>query len=270
MDTQNKNPNTDPTHKLTSDDFSPEENAARLRGVLDDVKKIASGGMAHIFQARQPALDRYIVIKKLKEELFSNPETLERFRREAKALASVLHQNIAHVYDFVESGRESFLLMEYIDGIDLSTGIQKLGNLPVEISLSILLNVARGVSYIHAHHLIHRDIKPGNIRLTTRGEVKLMDFGIVMDIENTSLTRPGMMVGSPSYLSPEQVLGDPITPAADIFLLGITLYEMLTGTKPFKDSDKETVFQRIRETKYIPARKMNSTIPKKVDLIVKK
>lgn len=270
MDTQNKNPNTDPIHKLTSDDFSPEENAARLRGVLDDVKKIASGGMAHIFQARQPALDRYIVIKKLKEELFSNPETLERFRREAKALASVLHQNIAHVYDFVESGRESFLLMEYIDGIDLSTGIQKLGNLPVEISLSILLNVARGVSYIHAHHLIHRDIKPGNIRLTTRGEVKLMDFGIVMDIENTSLTRPGMMVGSPSYLSPEQVLGDPITPAADIFLLGITLYEMLTGTKPFKDSDKETVFQRIRETKYIPARKMNSTIPKKVDLIVKK
>lgn len=197
MDTQNKNPNTDPTHKRTSDDFSPEENAARLRGVLDDVKKIASGGMAHIFQARQPALDRYIVIKKLKEELFSNPETLERFRREAKALASVLHQNIAHVYDFVESGRESFLLMEYIDGIDLSTGIQKLGNLPVEISLSILLNVARGVSYIHAHHLIHRDIKPGNIRLTTRGEVKLMDFGIVMDIENTSLTRPGMMVGSP-------------------------------------------------------------------------
>lgn len=252
------------------DRFSPEERVARLRGVLDEVKKIASGGMAHIFQARQPSLDRFIVVKKLKEELFTNPETQERFRREARALASVLHQNIAHVYDFVDSGRDSYLLMEYIDGVDLSTVIQKVGNLPSEISAAILLNVARGVSYIHAYHLIHRDIKPANIRLTTRGEVKLMDFGIVMDIDNTALTRPGMMVGSPSYLSPEQVLGDVITPAADVFLLGITFYEMLTGTRPFKEAQKETVFQRIRETKYIPARKMNTAIPKKLDQIIER
>ncbi len=255
---------------IGSQSFSSDDHVAKLRGVLDEVKKIASGGMAHIFRARQPSLERYIVVKKLKEELFSNPETLERFRREAKALASVLHQNIAHVYDFVESGQDSFLLMEYIDGLDLSTIVQKVGNLPPDIAAAILLNVARGVSYIHAYHLIHRDIKPSNIRLTTRGEVKLMDFGIVMDIENTSLTRPGMMVGSPSYLSPEQVLGDPITPAADIFLMGITFYEMLTGTRPFKEAEKETVFQRIRETKYIPARKMNSAIPKKLDQIIEK
>jgi serine/threonine-protein kinase len=255
---------------IGSQSFSSDDHVAKLRGVLDEVKKIASGGMAHIFRARQPSLERYIVVKKLKEELFTNPETLERFRREAKALASVLHQNIAHVYDFVESGQDSFLLMEYIDGLDLSTIVQKVGNLPPDIAAAILLNVARGVSYIHAYHLIHRDIKPSNIRLTTRGEVKLMDFGIVMDIENTSLTRPGMMVGSPSYLSPEQVLGDPITPAADIFLMGITFYEMLTGTRPFKEAEKETVFQRIRETKYIPARKMNSAIPKKLDQIIEK
>ena len=266
MDKQNQNLIT----VLGSQSFSSDDHVAKLRGVLDEVKKIASGGMAHIFRARQPSLERYIVVKKLKEELFSNPETLERFRREAKALASVLHQNIAHVYDFVESGQDSFLLMEYIDGLDLSTIVQKVGNLPPDIAAAILLNVARGVSYIHAYHLIHRDIKPSNIRLTTRGEVKLMDFGIVMDIENTSLTRPGMMVGSPSYLSPEQVLGDPITPAADIFLMGITFYEMLTGTRPFKEAEKETVFQRIRETKYIPARKMNSAIPKKLDQIIEK
>lgn len=261
-----KNQSITPT--VSSERFQPEESVAQLRGVLEEVKKIASGGMSHIFQARQPSLNRYIVVKKLKDELFTNPETLERFRREAKALASVLHQNIAHVYDFVESGSDSFLLMEYIDGIDLSTVIQKVGNLPPEIAVSILLNVCRGVSYIHAYHLIHRDIKPSNIRLTSRGEVKLMDFGIVMDIENTSLTRPGMMVGSPSYLSPEQVLGDPITPAADVFLLGITFYEMLTGTRPFKDEEGQTVFQRIRETKYIPARNMNSAIPKKLDRII--
>jgi len=170
----------------------------------------------------------------------------------------------------VESGKYSFLLMEYIEGVDLSTVIQKVGNIPFDVAASILLNVCRGVSYIHAYHLIHRDIKPANIRLTARGEVKLMDFGIVMDIENTSLTRPGMMVGSPSYLSPEQVLGDPITPSADIFLLGITFYEMMTGTRPFKEAERETVFQRIRETRYIPARQMNSTIPKKLNRIVEK
>jgi serine/threonine-protein kinase len=98
--------------------------------------------------------------------------------------------------------------------------------------------------------------------------VKLMDFGIVMDIDNQGLTRPGLMVGSPSYLSPEQVLGDAITPAADLFLLGICLYEMLTGSRPFHDEGNETVFQRIRETRYTPARQMQSRIPPELEKIV--
>lgn len=244
--------------------------ATSLRGALADVKIIATGGMSLIFRARQPTLDRYIVVKKLKEELLTNPETLERFRREAKALASILHQNVAHVYDFVESGHESYILMEYIDGIDVSQLVEKVGHLPPNVAAAILLGVAKGVGYLHAHHLIHRDIKPSNVRLTTHGEVKLMDFGIVMDIDNQGLTRPGMMVGSPSYLSPEQVLGDPISPQADIFLLGIFLYEMLTGTRPFKDEGRETVFQRIREAKYVPVKDMQSQAPGALDRIVRK
>ena len=243
--------------------------SSNLRGALDQIKIIATGGMSEIFRARQPSLDRYIVVKKLKDGLLRNPETAERFRREAKALASVLHQNIAHVYDFVDT-EEPYILMEYIDGIDVSHAIEKLGHLPPIIAASILLGVAKGLSYIHAHHLIHRDIKPSNIRLTTRGEVKLMDFGIVVDLENASLTRPGLMVGSPSYLSPEQVLGDPITPQSDIFLMGICFYEMLTGTRPFKEEGGETVFQRIRETQYVPVRQMQSQIPLGLDHIVKK
>ncbi len=247
-----------------------DSSTASLRGELIEVKIIATGGMSQVFRARQPALDRYIVVKKLKEELLAHPETLERFRREAKALASVLHQNVAHVYDFVENGRESYILMEYIDGVDVSQLVEKVGHLPPEICAAILLGVAKGVSYLHAHHLIHRDVKPSNIRLTTRGEVKLMDFGIVMNIENQGLTRPGMMVGSPSYLSPEQVLGDPISPKADVFLLGICLYEMLTGSRPFKEEGGETVFQRIRESKYVPPREMNSAIPPALERIVRK
>jgi eukaryotic-like serine/threonine-protein kinase len=247
-----------------------EEEETSLRGALEDIKIIATGGMSQIFRARQPGLDRYIAVKKLKEELLGNGEARERFRREARALASVLHQNIAHVYDFVEGTRESYILMEFIDGIDLSTAIAKVGHLPGDIAAAILLGVAKGVGYIHTHRLIHRDIKPHNIRLNTRGEVKLMDFGIVVDTENESLTRPGMMVGSPSYLSPEQVLGDAITPKADIFLLGICLYEMVTGTKPFREQGGETVFQRIREARYIPVKDAQHGVPAALERIVER
>ncbi len=259
-------PDTRPPEPIHPD--VEEEEHTALRGSLEDIKIIATGGMSQIFRARQPGLDRFIAVKKLKEELLGNGEARERFRREAKALASVLHQNIAHVYDFVEANRESYILMEYIDGVDLSVSIAKVGHMPPEVSAAILLGVARGVGYIHTHHLIHRDIKPPNIRLNTRGEVKLMDFGIVVDTENESLTRPGMMVGSPSYLSPEQVLGDPITSKADIFLLGICFYEMLTGTKPFREGGGETVYQRIREAKYTPARDVQAGIPAALDRII--
>jgi serine/threonine-protein kinase len=237
---------------------------------LQAMEKIASGGMAHVFRAHQPHLDRYIAVKKLKAELTTNSEVLERFRREAKSLASVLHQNVAHVYDYVETSDEAYIVMEYIDGIDLSQIILKLGSIPPAIAATILLGVANGVQHIHTHHLIHRDIKPSNIRITNRGAVKLMDFGIVMDVDKESLTRPGTMVGSPHYLSPEQVLGDTLSPQSDIFLMGIVLYEMLTGTRPFKEEEGETVYQRIREVEYTPISKMSRHIPSSLQKIVKR
>jgi serine/threonine-protein kinase len=242
----------------------------QFRSQLEEIRLVATGGMAHIFKAWQPSLQRHVAIKKLKDELLSQEELVERFRREAKALSSMLHQNIAHVYDFVETASESFLIMEFIDGVDLSTVIEKLGGIPPRIASCILLGVARGLFYIHAHGLIHRDVKPSNIRLTTRGEVKLMDFGIVFEVENTSLTKPGLMVGSPHYLSPEQVLGDKISHQSDIFLLGICFYEMLTGMRPFQSENGRTVFQKIREVDYVPVRKMNRKIPKALARVVDK
>jgi serine/threonine protein kinase len=241
------------------------------RGTLEKVELIAAGGMAQIFRAWQPSLERYVVIKKLKDEFLMQDETLERFRREARALASVLHENIAHVYDFVDA-REPYLLMEFIDGVDVSDVITKLGNIPGEVAACILLGVAKGASFIHSRELVHRDIKPSNIRLTTRGEVKLMDFGIALNLnpENEGLTRPGLMVGSPSYLSPEQILGDAVSAQSDIFLLGVTLYEMLTGAKPFKDSSGKSIFQKIREASFVPVREMNRTVSPKLEKIVKR
>lgn len=235
---------------------------------LQSVKQIGKGGMANIYRASQPGLERFVAIKQLKVDLNTNPEAKERFRREARALASVLHENVAHVYDYVERGDESLIIMEYIDGVDLSQVIERVGHVPGEIAATIMLGLARGLSYIHSRGLIHRDVKPANIRINTRGEVKLMDFGIALDAENHSLTRPGSMVGSPSYLSPEQVLGDPVSPCADQFLLGICFYELLTGGKPFSADGQQTVFQKIREGSYIPVRKMQTTVPPKLEKIV--
>ncbi len=253
--------------KQTTEALDPEL-GKKLRSSLEQIKLIATGGMSLVFRAFQPSLGRYLVVKRLKDELLQNPETLERFRREARALASVLHQNIAHVYDYVEAPGEAFILMEHIEGLDLSTVIEKLGSLPPDFAAAVILGVARGLAHIHANGLIHRDIKPSNIRISTHGGVKLMDFGIVLELGNTTLTRPGMMVGSPSYLSPEQVLGDVITPQSDLFLLGITFYEMLTGSRPFKAEGGNTVFQSIREVSFIPARKMNAKVPSELDRFV--
>lgn len=239
------------------------------RGQLDKVELIAAGGMAQIFKAWQTSLDRYVVIKKLKDEFLNQDETVERFRREAKALASVLHENIAHVYDFVD-GSEPYLLMEFIDGVDVSEVIAKLGNVPAEVAACILLGVAKGANFIHTRDLVHRDIKPSNIRLTSRGEVKLMDFGIALNLGHEGLTRPGLMVGSPAYLSPEQILGDQVSPQTDIFLLGVTFYEILTGSKPFKESQGQSVFQKIREANYVPVREMQSTVPRGLERIVRR
>ncbi|MFM8269628.1 MAG: serine/threonine protein kinase [Pseudomonadota bacterium] len=237
-------------------------------GGLDNIQIVATGGMATVFKARQPQLNRSVAVKSLKPHLLESPETRERFRREAKALASVLHQNVAHVYGFYESDNDAFIFMEFIEGIDLSQAIQKVGAIPIEVACAIFLGICRGVGYIHNHHLIHRDIKPSNIRLTPRGEVKLMDFGIVVDTEGNSLTRPGMMVGSPSYLSPEQVVGDPLSYQSDIFLLGICLYEMVTGTRPFNDEGNKTVFQKIRDCDFIPADEMKKSIPRRLNRII--
>jgi serine/threonine-protein kinase len=239
-------------------------------GGLENIQPVAAGGMANVFKARQPQLNRFVAVKSLKPHLLENSETRERFRREAKALASVLHQNVAHVYGFYETEKDAFIFMEFIEGIDLSLAIQKVGALPIDPACAIFLGICRGVSYIHNHHLIHRDIKPSNIRLTPRGEVKLMDFGIVMDTESNALTRPGMMVGSPGYLSPEQVIGDPLSYQSDIFLLGICFYEMLTGTRPFNDEGNKTVFQKIRDCDFIPADEMNKSIPRRLTKIIDK
>ncbi len=226
------------------------ESFAKLKGLedsYDQIKKIAIGGMAEVYRGRQKSLNRAVAIKRIKTELKANQDIQKRFAREASASGNLLHHNLAPVYDYRPLKDESYLIMEYIDGFDLSEIIEKCHPLPVEVCLSLAIQTLSGLDYVHSHGMVHRDLKPDNLRINTRGELKIMDFGIALDPSESNLTQPGVLIGSPHYLSPEQIRGEKIDQRADIFAFGITFYEMLTGQKPFREMGEQSVFQSIQK-----------------------
>ncbi|MEZ4815010.1 MAG: serine/threonine-protein kinase [Bdellovibrionota bacterium] len=236
------------------------EQLAGLNNEYDQIQKMAVGGMAEVYRARQRSLDRPVAIKRIRPDLRESKDIRERFKREARAAANLLHQNLAHVYDYREIEPEAYIIMEYIDGFDASDVIQRSAPLPIDVALGIASKVLLGLAYVHSHGMVHRDLKPENIRITTRGDVKIMDFGIAYDPSESNLTQPGVLIGSPHYLAPEQIQGGKIDGRVDIFAFGITLYEMLTGRRPFTETDTETVFARIIKGKYAPIEQLRSDV----------
>jgi len=158
-------------------------------------------------------------------------------------------------------GEESYIIMEYIDGFDLAQIQEKIGSLPIDVATMIAVKVLQGLVQVHSHGMIHRDIKPDNIRVTARGEVKIMDFGIALDPGEANLTQPGILIGSPHYLAPEQILGEKIDQRADLFAFGITFYEMLTGKRPFFERDGKSVYSIIKLGKFERIEKIRGDVP---------
>jgi serine/threonine protein kinase len=232
------------------------------------VGEIGSGGMAVIYKAIQEPLGREVAIKSLKPSIALDSQFAARFEREARFMASLQHENILHVYDFVNDGNALYIVMEYVQGIDLYDLLQTSQRLSVEIAAIIALQVARALDYAHFRGIIHRDIKPANIIISHHGEVKLMDFGIARDHALADLTETGTGVGTPSYMSPEQILGDKLDFRSDIFSLGIVLYQMLTGNKPFVEDDTRTVMQKIRLDRYVSAHKLAPEVPSSLERIL--
>ncbi len=236
-------------------------------GTYKILEKIGEGGMAYIYKALQPSLKRTVVIKKLKDP---NREIIKRFKKEALLSASFHHQNLVAIYDFIYTNRNYYLVMEHVEGEDLRTIIDHLTPIPPQIAALIALSIAQGLEYTHARNIIHRDIKPSNILVGYDGSVKLIDFGIARDDLSTRLTITGMIVGTPAYMSPEQANGETLTPKSDLFSLGILLYEMLTGIKPFEGSNQSEVITRIIRGHYQPIQRVNPAIPYRLRKIVKK
>lgn len=211
----------------------------------DILEVIGKGGMATVYRAVQKSLNRVVAIKELKESLKSESTPVKRFEREAITASAMSHENIVSIYDFFEQESNKYLVMEYVGGTDLATVMGRCKKLPVEIATMIVLQVVRALEYIHATGLVHRDIKPGNIMITHGGVVKLMDFGVVLTPDWETLTVPGTFVGTPRYMSPEQIKGAVVDFRSDLFSVGIIFYELVTGKQLFDATDKTEIFYKI-------------------------
>ena len=230
--------------------------------------EIGSGGMAVVYRAVQEPLGREVAIKSLKPSIAVDSGFAKRFEREAHFMASLQHENILHVYDFIKDRGTMHIIMEFVQGIDLYDLLEITPRLPVDVASIIALQVARALDYAHFRGVIHRDIKPANIMISKQGEVKLMDFGIARDDKLSDLTETGTGLGTPSYMSPEQILGDKLDFRSDVFSLGIVLYQMATGQKPFVEDDARTVMQKIRLDRYVSPRKLNPDVPRALERIM--
>jgi Flp pilus assembly protein TadD/tRNA A-37 threonylcarbamoyl transferase component Bud32 len=204
---------------------------------LEILELLGQGGMGMVYKARQPQLDRFVALKLLSPELSRDPAFAERFNREAKALARLNHPNVVGVYDFGKAGDFYYLIMEYVDGMNLRQLEQARKRLSPEEALAIVPKICDALQYAHDEDIVHRDIKPGNILIDTKGRVKIADFGLAKLVgkqaENFQLTQARMMLGTPQYMAPEQ-FADPqkVDHRADIYSLGVVFYEMLTGELP--------------------------------------
>ena len=243
-------------------------------------RELGRGGMGIVVLARQQSLDRPAVLKRIHSELASHPELEARFEREAIAAAKLHHPNVVSVYDRFQYRGAQYLATEYVDGVDLSQILEGGSRLPWRIAATIALEVARGLEAIHAEGTLHRDLKPQNLLVGRRGEVKITDFGLALDASGTALTQPGIAVGTPPYMPPEQLRGERVDPRADLFALGCVLYEMLSGQTPFEitnvqteDPDKQagkSLLSRIESGRYVRVRKGRREIPRALAKLVRR
>ncbi|HLY49625.1 MAG TPA: protein kinase [Solirubrobacteraceae bacterium] len=210
--------------------------------------RIGAGGMSTVYCALDETLERRVAIKLLNREVSSDSDELERFRREARAVAQLSHPHIVGVIDAGEDEGRPYIVFEYIEGETLKERIRRLGRLPVPEAVAYAIEIARALGAAHARHIVHRDVKPQNVLIDEEGSAKVTDFGIARTLDEEGLTADGRVIGTTDYVSPEQALGHQVTGQSDLYSLGIVLYEMLTGEVPFKgESQVAVAMKHVRE-----------------------
>ncbi|HEY7493626.1 MAG TPA: protein kinase [Candidatus Tectomicrobia bacterium] len=215
----------------------------RTIGTYKITGTVGSGGMGEVFMGEDLMLERQVAIKQLRPELANRPDVVQRFRSEAVLLAKLQHTNIATVYAFLQEGANFFLVMEYVQGWTLQNVIEVHGALAPAVAVGLVQQALAGLGFAHQRQIIHRDLKPANVMLTDSGVIKLMDFGLARVLGSAHLTRLGRLVGTLEYVSPEQIRGAETDARADIYSLGIVLYELVTGRLPFESESEYALMQ---------------------------
>ncbi|RHW36457.1 Stk1 family PASTA domain-containing Ser/Thr kinase [Neobacillus notoginsengisoli] len=242
----------------------------RISGRYKILDAIGGGGMANVYLAHDVILDRNVAVKVLRLDFANDEEFIRRFHREAQSATSLAHPNIVSIYDVGEEEGIYYIVMEFVDGQTLKQYIQQFSPLRVDAAIDIMRQLTSAIAHAHQNHIVHRDIKPHNILVDNKGNVKITDFGIAMALSATSITQTNSVLGSVHYLSPEQARGGMANKKSDIYSLGIVMFELLTGRLPFFGESAVSIALKHLQTETPSIRRWNPQIPQSVENIVLK
>jgi|RhiMethySRZTD1v2_1073278.scaffolds.fasta_scaffold25074_3 predicted Ser/Thr protein kinase len=262
-------PNTTPAPGNRSPSFVLDPRIGKTIGQCLIQQKLGQGGMGTVYLARHLTLNKPVAVKVLRTDLPTDLQGVERFLREARAAARLEHPRIVQVYDAGQFNGSYYIVMQYVPGESLATRLRREKKLPLREALRIFRSVAEAIQHAHAQGIVHRDIKPDNILLDTDGKAKIVDFGLAYMVEgDCSISRSGLVIGSPSYMSPEQASGRPVDQRTDIYSLGATLYLMLTGLPPFTAASAVAIVCKVVKDRLKLPREVNPDVPEPISNFV--